>query len=71
MAITEDQLQQRARRRKELRDMLVTRGFDPPSGIALNLVLSKCQDVDLAFTALTMAPRPGWVAAIAGPPLVV
>jgi len=29
--------------------------------------LAKCRDVDLAFTALTMAPRPDWVGAIAGP----
>lgn len=57
----------RARRRVELRDLLRAYGFDPPSGIALNGVLAKCPDVDLAFTALTMTPRPGWVEAIAGP----
>lgn len=66
MALTEE-LNQRAERRTELRDLLRACGFDPPSATALNFVLSKCPDVDLAFTALTMVPRPRWVEAIAGP----
>lgn len=30
-------------------------------------MLHKTGDVDLAYTALTMVPRPAWVTAIAGP----
>lgn len=60
MALTE-QLKRRAERRVELRERLVASGCAPPSGIALNAVLARCQDVDLAFTALTMQPRPAWV----------
>jgi hypothetical protein len=66
MALTEE-LNQRAERRCELRDLLHACGFEPPSAVALNSVLAKCGDVDLAFTALTMAPRPSWVEAVAGP----
>ena len=66
MAPTE-QLKKPADRRGELRDLLSACGFEPPGAIALSSVLSKCQDVDLAFTALTMDPRPRWVEAIAGP----
>ena len=66
MALTEE-LNERAERRCELRDLLYASGFQPPSAMALNSMLTKCRDVDLAFTALTMVPRPGWVEAIAGP----
>lgn len=66
MTMTE-QLKERAERRIELRGLLREDGVDPPSGAALNRILSMCEDVDLAFTALTMAPRPRWVEAIAGP----
>jgi hypothetical protein len=66
LALTEE-LNQRAERRCELRDLLRACGAEPPSAMALNSILSQCQDVDLAFTALTMVPRPDWVQAIAGP----
>lgn len=66
MALTEE-LNQRAERRCELRELLNACGFKAPSATALNAILAKCWDVDLAFTALTMAPRPDWVEAIAGP----
>ena len=66
MALTEE-LNERAERRCELRELLYARGFEPPSAIALNSMLTKCPDVDLAFTALTMVPRPGWVEGIVGP----
>ena len=66
LALTEE-LKQRADRRTELHDLLRACGVAPPAGLALNAVLSKCPDVDLAFTALTMDPRPEWVEAIAGP----
>ena len=66
MIVTED-LQQRAEWRAELCDLLRVCGFEPPSRTAMNGVLSCCQDVDLAFTALTMVPRPAWVQQIAGP----
>lgn len=66
MSLTSE-LNQRAERRSELRDLLRSCGYDPPSGIALNAVLARCGEVDLAFTALTMVPRPPWVEAIAGP----
>jgi hypothetical protein len=66
LIVTED-LQQRAEWRAELCDQLRVRGLEPPSRTALNGVLSRCQDVDLAFTALTMLPRPAWVHEIAGP----
>jgi hypothetical protein len=62
-----EELQSRARRREELRDLLVSCGFETPSGIGINAVLSQCQDVDLAFTALTMSPRPIWVQELVGP----
>lgn len=61
------QLKQRAERRIQLRELLKSCGVEPPSGAALNRVLSTCEDMDLAFTALTMVPRPRWVEAIAGP----
>jgi hypothetical protein len=57
----------RARRRAELRHLLMLCGFEPPNGIALNAVLSQCPDVDLAFTALTMTPRPRWVQELVDP----
>jgi hypothetical protein len=60
MTVEEDRAT-RARCRTEVRDLLVLCGFEPPNGIALNSVLSQCPDVDLAFTALTMTPRPRWV----------
>jgi hypothetical protein len=66
MVVTPE-LEVRARKRYELRDLLLLCGFKPPSTKVLNAVLSKCQDVDLAFTALTMTPRPGWVEDLAGP----
>lgn len=66
MALTEE-LNQRAERRCELRELLNACGFKAPSATALNAILAKCRDVDLAFTALTMAPRPDWVEEIAGP----
>ena len=65
--VVANQLELRARKRYELRDLLVLCGFAPPSGSALNAVLAACPDVDLAFTALTMIPRPAWVQEIAGP----
>jgi hypothetical protein len=61
------ELEVRARQRAELRELLVLCGSEPPSGIALQAVLSECPDVDLAFTALTMVPRPRWVEDLAGP----
>lgn len=67
MAVSEQLLNERAERRIELRDLLRARGCKPPSGLALNAVLAKCPDVDLAFTALTMVPRPSWVQLLAGP----
>jgi hypothetical protein len=60
-------MNQRAERRSELRDLLHACGSEPPSAKALNSILTKCRDVDLAFTALTIIPRPDWVEAIAGP----
>ena len=69
VAVSEQLLNQRAERRQELRDLLRACGYEPPSGVAMNALLAKCPDVDLAFTALTMAPRPRWVQLIAGPPL--
>lgn len=66
MALTEE-LNERAERRSELRDLLRACGFEPPSATALSSILYNCPDVDLAFTALTMVPRPAWVQAIAGP----
>ena len=65
MIVTEE-LQMRARERSELRNLLTICGFAPPSGLALNAVLSRCRDVDLAFTALTMTPRPKWVRELVG-----
>jgi hypothetical protein len=67
MAVPEQLLNERSERRVELRDLLLACGHEPPSGITLNAVLAKCPDVDLAFTALTMVPRPGWVMDLAGP----
>jgi hypothetical protein len=34
------------------------RGINPPSVTVIKQLLSKCPDVDVAFTALTMSPRP-------------
>jgi hypothetical protein len=62
-----ERMEERDRRRTELRDLLMADGFDLPDGAALNGVLCRCRDVDLAFAALTMIPRPPWVQAIAGP----
>jgi hypothetical protein len=61
------ELELRARKRYELRYLLVLCGVRPPSGKVLNSVLAQCPDVDLAFTALTMVPRPRWVEELAGP----
>jgi hypothetical protein len=61
------ELEQRARQRSELRELLVLCGIKPPSGTAIGAVLSECPDVDLAFTALTMVPRPRWVQDLVGP----
>lgn len=66
MIVTEER-ELRFRQRSELRDLLVLCGFEPPNRIALNAVLSECPDVDLAFTALIMIPRPRWVQDLAGP----
>ena len=66
MIVTDD-LQQRAEWRAQLSDLLRFRGVEPPSRTALNEMLSRCEDVDLAFTALTIIPRPPWVREIAGP----
>lgn len=66
MLVTQE-LEQRARQRSRLRELLVLCGVEPPSGIALDAVLSECPDVDLAFTALTMIPRPRWVQDLVGP----
>lgn len=66
MIVTEEQ-ELRARRRIELRGLLVLCGFEPPNGVGLSAVLSECPDVDLAFTALTMVPRPRWVQDLVGP----
>lgn len=65
MIVTEE-LQTRARDRSELRNLLTMCGFRAPSGLALNAVLLRCKDVDLAFTALTMTPRPKWVRELVG-----
>ncbi len=65
--VVSEELELRSRRRSELRELLIVCGFDPPNGVALNAVLSECPDVDLAFTALTMTPRPRWVQDLAGP----
>lgn len=66
MIVTEE-LELRFRQRSELQALLVLCGLEPPTGVALNAVLSECPDVDLAFTALTMVPRPMWVEDLAGP----
>jgi hypothetical protein len=65
--IVAEEQELRSRQRSELRDLLVMCGLEPPNAIALNAVLSECPDVDLAFTALTMIPRPRWVQDLAGP----
>ena len=64
--IVTEELELRARDRSELRNLLTMCGFRPPNGLALNAVLSRCKDVDLAFTALTMTPRPKWVRDLVG-----
>jgi hypothetical protein len=64
LAVSEDL---RTERRLVLQGLLEVCGLDPPSGVALNGLLAKCPDVDLAFTALTMEPRPAWVQEIVGP----
>lgn len=66
IVVTQDQ-ELRVRHRNELRDLLVHCGLEPPSGVGLSAVLSECPDVDLAFTALTMTPRPRWVQDLVGP----
>jgi hypothetical protein len=65
--VVAQELELRARRRYELRDLLLLYGTNPPSASVLNAVLSQCPDVDLAFTALTLSPRPKWVRDLAGP----
>ena len=64
--IVTEEFELRSRQRSELRDLLIRCGFEPPDRISLNAVLSECPDVDLAFTALTMIPRPRWVQDLAG-----
>jgi hypothetical protein len=65
--IVSEDTESRSRQRSELRDLLVLCGLEPPNAIVLGAVLSECPDVDLAFTALTMIPRPRWVQDLAGP----
>ena len=65
--VVAQELELRARRRYELRDLLLLCGTNPPNASVLNAVLSQCPDVDLAFTALTLSPRPSWVQDLAGP----
>jgi hypothetical protein len=65
--IDTDKLILQARKRAELRKMLVNLGLEPPGVDALKAVVSRCPDVDLAFTALTMLPRPRWVLDLVGP----
>ena len=67
MAVPERLLTRRAERFTELRDLLRARGYQPPNGVAMSQLLAECPDVDLAFTALTMVPRPRWVMDLAGP----
>jgi hypothetical protein len=42
-------------------------GVELPDWVGLSAVLLECPDVDLAFTALTMVPRPRWVQDLVGP----
>jgi hypothetical protein len=64
--IDTDELILQARKRAELRKMLVDLGLDPPDLAALKAVVAQCPDVDLALTALTMIPRPRWVLDLVG-----
>jgi hypothetical protein len=66
LLVTEE-LELRARQRSELRHLFVMRGAEPPDWVGLSAVLEECPDVDLAFTALTMVPRPRWVQNLVGP----
>jgi hypothetical protein len=65
--IDTDELILRAHKRTELRKLLVDLGLEPPDVDALKAVVARCPDVDLAFTALTMLPRPRWVLDLVGP----
>jgi hypothetical protein len=56
-----------AHKRAALRKMLVDLGLEPPDIDALKALVSRCPDVDLAFTALTMIPRPRWVVDLVAP----
>jgi hypothetical protein len=64
--IVTQERERRVRKRSELRELLVLSGFEPPKVVGLSAVLSECPDVDLAFTALTMVPRPRWVEDLVG-----
>lgn len=52
----------------EVRELKVLLGSaladDRVTDNGLARVLVECPDIDLAATALTMSPRPGWVAAL-------
>jgi hypothetical protein len=61
-----EELISEGRKRVELRDMLIYLGHAPPDVHVLKAVLSRCSDVDLALTAMTMTPPPAWVTAIVG-----
>jgi hypothetical protein len=62
-----DELILQAHKRAELRKLLLGLGLESPDVPALKAVLLHCPDVDLAFTALTMVPRPKWVLDLVGP----
>lgn len=65
--IDTDEVILQARKRAELRKMLVALGLEAPDLPALKALVTRCPDVDLAFTALTMLPRPTWVHDLVGP----
>jgi hypothetical protein len=62
-----DEVILQAQKRAELRKLLVDVGFEAPDLPGLKALVSQCPDVDLAFTALTMLPRPRWVLDLVGP----
>jgi hypothetical protein len=62
-----DEVILQARKRAELRKLLADVGLEPPDLDVLKAVVSQCPDVDLAFTALTMVPRPTWLLDLVGP----
>jgi hypothetical protein len=65
--IVTEELELRARQHSELRHLLIMCGVELPDWVGLSAVLLECPDVDLAFTALTMVPRPRWVQDLVGP----